>query len=166
MKTSDGIFQMHIKVDEGTFRIFSFFGVHVRQYAPAFATRIPPTNVLITKLHDIPDETVDIFSGWLCACSYQERGSGEATLPWELLTPTSKYDMSGDPIVWQDSTAQDRVIAAANFYIFAKAYDIPRLRQDTLDRLVTEVCIRAHIDTLPSDLCCARRWSTATTRRK
>ena len=137
----DDTLEMHFKDTKGTTRIFRLFGAHVRQYAPKFTSQFQSPYILVTQLRDIPEDTVDLFAGWLRACWFQEKASKEVPLWWALLGPTPKYDVTGDPINWEGSTVLDRVTAAVNLYLFAKAYHIPRLRQDALDRLVSAACV-------------------------
>jgi hypothetical protein len=141
------IVEFEIFENEHFRKVFKVHRVLLKAYAPSLDSLFRYPGIKSIKLTDISVENFDVFIGWLrynsAACRH---------LPFthwlhiRTLDPTVMGDAGddhfdqNDPLMWDwDNGGQphlDYTDAAIEMYIFASAYEIPRLRQDAIDRVV------------------------------
>jgi hypothetical protein len=113
--------------------------------APGFALFANP---LVTgiSLRNVSASSSEIFLGWL-RMEYR-RNKGTAHDPWKDMPGHPRWILEGDGSTWYDGTLDplrwksinaplwDLAEIAIDIHLFATLLDIPRLRQDAVDRLV------------------------------
>jgi hypothetical protein len=127
-------------------KTFTVLRLLLTTHAPAFAKAFAHPGISAIKINDVPPKTFDIFLGWLRMEYWHDTDT--ALDLWQDLDghPDWIYDIHGidwwhvdnDPLMWDDfaSPIAEYADVAIDMFVFAEAYDIPRLEQDALDRLV------------------------------
>jgi hypothetical protein len=128
---------------------FTVLRLLLTTHAPAFAKAFAHPSIRAIKIDNVPPKTFDIFLGWLRMEFWRNTGEGEALDPWDDAENHPKWILDdeyslewnsskNDPLMWNfvESPIAEYAEVAIDMFVFAKAYDTPRLEQDALDRLV------------------------------
>ncbi|KAJ4294290.1 hypothetical protein N0V90_007980 [Kalmusia sp. IMI 367209] len=131
-----------------------FFRYLIIKYAPSLTAFFVNTDFTGIELKDVTSTTLNYFCGWLCSCYIQDSLSDRdlwsihgVKPDWTLLNCSSSmwsWDQANlsaylqeplDMHLREEDNELDIAVRSVDLFIFAKAYKIPRLRQDALDRL-------------------------------
>ncbi|KAF2707075.1 hypothetical protein K504DRAFT_492627 [Pleomassaria siparia CBS 279.74] len=126
-------------------KVFKVFQELLVRFAPNFAVYLSSHG---NEVGNTSINTFKVFTGWLRSQYIQNQDELEDNPDWRLLGDEPQCNEDGDSLML-DEPAGVIFIAAVNIWIFAKAYDIPDLLKDAIDRLCwcfdSEYCLQDEI---------------------